>query len=348
MRDLRAMVLAAGLGTRLRPLTEVVPKPLLPILGVTVLDVTMTLLHEAGVRFLVMNLHHLGESMRAAALAAATRNELELRLLDEGELLLGTGGGVKNAAPWFEGADAILVVNGDTYFEADLKRVVDAHLHNGARATMLLRANPDPSAYAPVETDGGGRIRRIAGRPVAVETTPLSPWLFAGVHVLDPATLALLPDGPADINRTLYPTLITRGDVVRGETFTGPWFDLGTPRRLLDAARSTLEASEGTAFRLSRERGFRLVGDGGGRSIVARDANIDSGAVIAGSVIQSGAHVGPGAEVLGSILFAGATVGAHARLTGAIVAPGTSIAEAEGIHDAIAIDDRRVAFTPSG
>jgi mannose-1-phosphate guanylyltransferase len=332
--DVRAMVLAAGLGTRLRPLTATLPKPLVPALGVPLLECTFDLLRRAGVRRVALNVHHLAARMAAAARELAQRAELDLTVLEEPQIL-GTGGGVRGAASLLGGADAVVVVNGDTFLDPglDLGAIVRSHLTSGAAATMLVRENPDPVAYPPVEADADLRVRRIAGRPAAPgppagdrSAAPLHPWLFAGVHVLAPRLLDLLEPGkPSDINRALYPEIIAGGERVLAAPFALAWADIGTPARLLAANLELLDAPPPRLLELAAGHGLELIG-GSLRPSASAGGAVDPSARVVRSVLAGAVTVEAGAVVEGSLVLPGARIGCGARVTGSFVAVGAKVA----------------------
>src|SRR5919197_3090864 len=154
MGDVVGMVLCAGLGTRLRPLTARVPKPAAPVCGVPLVRYALALLAHAGARRAVVNVHHLPDAMAATAEAAARAVGLDLAVSRE-PVIAGTGGALREAAPLLAGADVIVVVNGDVLFDVDLAAALAAHRTSGALATMVLMPMPPGASYASVETDLG-------------------------------------------------------------------------------------------------------------------------------------------------------------------------------------------------
>ena len=156
------MVLAAGLGTRMRPLTLLRAKPALPVLDRPLIAFTLERLARSGVRDVIVNLHHLPESV-TGALGGGRRFGLRIRYVHEPRIL-GTGGGPRAVRDFF-GREPFLLVNGDVYFELDLRQLVARHRASGALATLALRRLPDPRAYSTVVSDRRGRILSIAGRP---------------------------------------------------------------------------------------------------------------------------------------------------------------------------------------
>jgi len=342
MGDVAGMVLCAGLGTRLRPLTGRVPKPAVPVGGVPLIRWSLALLRGAGVRRAVVNVHHLPEEMAAAAQAAAAGLGLELAVSRE-PVIAGTGGALREAAPLLAGAGALLVLNGDVLFDVDLGAALAAHRASGALATMVLLPMPAGERYAAVEVDAGGAVRRIAGA-FGPGGDGLSPWHFSGVHVLSPALLAEVPAEPfeRDVNRHVYPALMAGGQV-RGHVASGYWNDLGTPGRYLAASRDLL------AGRLPPGR-FRGADPVAGAAELAPgvraapSARIAPGARLAGpALIQAGAEIAAGAEVgPQAVIGAGARIGAGAAVRRAVVWEGTRVAPGERVEDAIAAGELRV------
>lgn len=230
----RAMVLAAGFGTRLAPLTDTVPKPLVPVAGVPFLDHLLALLQAGGVREVVINLHHLGHLIEAhvgdgARWGLAVRYSRETTILD-------TGGGIKHAEPLLAG-EPFFVANGDSVLETSLAELAEFHRARGGIATMALRADPDAARLGLVEIDDDARIRRIAGRPPGDEPG-LRGFMFPGLHVLEPSIFEHMPAGQAfGIARTTYPELIARGLPLFGYETRGRWINIDTPASVQAADR---------------------------------------------------------------------------------------------------------------
>jgi mannose-1-phosphate guanylyltransferase len=314
MGDLAGMVLCAGLGTRLRPLTGAVPKPAVPVCNVPLVAWTLALLAGAGARRAVVNVHHLPEAMSAAAARAAAALGLPLEISRE-PVIAGTGGALREARPLLAGADPLVLVNGDVLFDVDLAAALAAHRASGALATMVLLPMPAGARYASVEVDRGGAVRRIAGR-FGPGGEGLSPWHFSGVHVLSPGLLDHVPAEPfeLDVNRGIYPPLMARG-LVRGFVAGGYWNDLGTPARYLAANEDVLA----------------------GRVPLARFPGIAPAAIGEGTTIDPAAALGPGA-----VVGAGCTVPRGAVVRRAVLWDGTALAPGERVEEAIAAGALRV------
>jgi len=334
---MHAMVLCAGFGTRLRPLTDKLPKPLVPLCGLPLLRYNFALLKNAGVDSLVVNTHHLGAAMEKGAVEEAGALGLSLHVSREEKHILGTGGGVRKAQALL-GHGTFFLLNGDMLFDVDLEAALKAHRAAGAAATMVLAPYPKGASYGAVEVDAAFNVRRIAGRGAQPEPG-LTRMHFTGVHVLEPEVLARLPaEGESDINRTAYVRLIHDGAKVHGWVQRGYWGDLGAPRSLL---RANLDVLEG---RVPLER-FRPGADPFAGTVelsprvwVHPAARVDPAAQLqspvlihAGAQVAAGARVGPGV-----VLGAGVRVDPGAQVERAAVWDSTHVAAGERIGDQIA------------
>ncbi len=321
---MHAMLFAAGRGTRLAPLTDERPKPVVPMANRPLAWFAMGHLARAGVTRIVANVHH-GADEAEAGLRAAAPDGVELVVLRE-ERLLGTGGGLSNA--WAElhagaAADApIVVMNSDIVFAPDLARALETHARLGAVATMVLRPDADVARYGAVEIDGAGRVRRLLGRPVDVAATlgprgaearggdALRAMMFTGVHVLAPDAVRELP-ALGCIVRHAYRRWVDEGRVVAGVVDDSPWRDVGRLRTYRDA---NLELASGALAWPGIEPGTAPRG-----SLVHPTAVLGPGALVEHSVIGAGARVAARATVRRSVVWDGATV--DRDIADAIVTP---------------------------
>ena len=320
---MKALVLAAGLGTRMRPLTFVKAKPVLPVLNRPLLHWTLELLAAHGVREVMINLHHLPRTVRAAV-GDGRAFGLKVAYSYEREIL-GTGGGPRKVRRWL-GDEPFFLLNGDVVFDFDLTRLFRAHERSGAPATLALLPNPDPRKYSAVVTGPDGRLRSIAGLPRPASGGAVS--MFPGVHVLDPALLDRLRPGPSDTVRDLYVPLITEGRPPLGLRLRGPWYDLGSPSLYLASHQSLLA---------SRFRGIRR------GSVIHPEARVHPRARVTRSAVGKGAVIEQGAEVRGSVLWDRVTVGRDAVVDASILATGVRLAEGEALDHAVLMKDQPLA-----
>jgi mannose-1-phosphate guanylyltransferase len=326
------VVLCAGLGTRLRPLTERLPKPALPVIDAPLIRRHFQLAKSIGADDLAINTHHLPDAMRSCAEKEAAAIGLPLRVSHEAQIQ-GTGGGIRDAMAG-RGHELVVALNGDTLFDVDLSAVLKAHRTSGAEATLVLAPLPRGEKYAAVEADRVMRIKRIAGS--GSKERGLTPWHFTGVHVLGLAFFTYVaPKGPVDINRDVYPEMIDRGLVVAGVVERGYWSDVGTPERFLALHRDFLSGKvpENCAAKA--------------RPAVHPDARIAAGARVVGRCfVGRGAQIGEGATI-GPFAFigSGSAIGRGARVRRSVVISGTRVLENETIDGAIAMETLRVSGT---
>jgi NDP-sugar pyrophosphorylase family protein len=311
------MLLAAGLGTRMRPLTRLRAKPALPVMDRPLLHWTLTALAAAGVREVAINTHHLPATVREAV-GSGRRWGMRVTWSHE-RRILGTGGGPRRLRGFF-GDEPGLLVNGDVFFRLDLRPLLARGRRTGASVVLGLVPNPDPRRYSPVAIDGSGRITSIAGRPRRPRGRP---WLFAGIHLIDPRLLDRLQAGASDSVRDLYLPLLAEGARIEGVPLRGAWYDLGAPPLYLASQLAMLRTrfpgrARGCLFGPGSavQRGARV-----SRSVVGRGSVIEEGAVVEDSVLWDGSRIGRGSVVRGSIV-AGAVLGAGSSVDDAIVMPG--------------------------
>jgi mannose-1-phosphate guanylyltransferase len=299
------MILAAGLGTRMRPLTERVAKPALPVLNRPLIQWTLELLARHGVDEVVINLHHLPRTIRAAAGDGAAFR-MKIRYSRE-RTILGTAGGPRRVRRWL-GNDPFLLVNGDVLLDLDLTRLVNWHVAHGALATLALRPNPDPRRYPAVRTNAQGRVVCLPG---AQRRRRGQAWLFAGVHVMEPGLLDRLPDGPSDSVRDLYAPLVDADEPIIGRRMRGTWLDMGTPELYRSGQLAALTHGFG--------------GLGRRTTLVSRSARVHATAHVTRSVVGAQAVIERDAHVQGSVVWAGARIGVGARVRDAVVAAGAQV-----------------------
>jgi len=230
----RAMVLAAGRGTRLAPLTERIPKPLAPVAGRPMLDWVLAFLRAGGIEDVVINLHHLGHLIEEHV-GDGRDHGLAVRYSHEPEIL-DTGGGIKRAEPLL-GGEPFVVVNGDSLLDLALRDMVAFHERRGGIATLAVRPDADARRYGLVEVDDADRLRRISGRPEGVTSEALRPFMFPGLHILDPEIFSWMEPALAfGIARVTYPRLIEADLPVFGYETTVRWINIDTPSALASAS----------------------------------------------------------------------------------------------------------------
>lgn len=282
---MKAMVLAAGRGTRLQPLTQLIAKPAMPIGPRALIEWLLLHLATQGVEEAVINLHHLPDSIRERV-EEGRHLGVHVSYSEEPELL-GSGGGLARARARFDGEEEILMVNGDSLFDFDLGEAVEAHRRSGALATMILL--PPQPGYAPVEMSDG-LVCKIAGRPRI--GTPGDPYLFPGIHILSGRLLRSLPDGSSEINRQIYPAAIEKGERINGHVVEGSWYEFGDPALYRQntlgflTSRGLLAGGNAIGERLVIEPGSVL-----SESILWDDVRVTGAARVERCIITSGSRV---------------------------------------------------------
>lgn len=322
---MQALILVGGEGTRLRPLTETVPKSVMPLAGRPFLSYMVDWLGRHGVDEVVLACGYRADVVREV-LGEGTSPRL--RYVSEPEPR-GTAGAIKFAAEQLD--DRFLALNGDVLTDLDLSALVALHEQRGARATLGLYPVADASAYGLVKRRADDAVAEFLEKP----ERPGPGEINAGTYVLERSVLDLIPaEGMVSIERDVFPRLI--GEGLYALPLNGYWMDIGTPDRYLEATWDILER------RVETELGSRLDDDG---CLIAADALLDAGAEVvgpalveAGSVIEPGARVGPrvvlgadcqigaGATVESSVLLGGCRVGERASVRGTIASAGVEVA----------------------
>lgn len=335
---MKAMILAAGLGTRLRPLTEHCPKPLLPLLLQPLLDHTLTQVRRYGVRDVVINLHHRAEQLRRW-LGDGSRWDLRLALSFEPDIL-GTAGALKRVEHLLQDAP-FLVMNADVVMDMDLRALW--HWHCARRALLTMVVKPDPAArtYGAVLVDADDRVCLINGRPSCRGAVAGQETIFTGLQVVDPRVLADIPrDRLMTTTADVYPRLLERQEAVYGYRYNGYWMDIGVPERYLQAHWDLLDGALGEHWQQRLPAGSRVVlrrpdvsapdivppvvlGPGvalapevrlGPYAVLGAGCRLAAAAIVHHSVLWEGVQVGAGAHVYDSILGTGVQVPTAATL----------------------------------
>lgn len=314
----RALVLSAGRGERLRPLTDALPKPLLPVLGVPVGVRTLRQLAAIGVRSAAVNLHHLGALIRERL--GERVGDMPLVYSVE-EILLGTLGPFGRLREFFDDVDPILLINGDSTCRWPIAAVSQVHRASGADATLLLSSRADATSF------GGGVVTDRHGRVLSFRGDTDSPGaarrgVFAGLHLICGRLVDDVAPRPADIVRELYEPLLERGGFIHGVFTRRRWHDLGLPSRYLEAVLSAAHATLAGGLIGRSWRGESVVVETGAKvraAVLESGATVESGALVEGSLLLDGAHVAPRTEVIGSILGPGVEIPAGSRVEAQLV-----------------------------
>ncbi|CAN5185214.1 NDP-sugar synthase [soil metagenome] len=318
---MKAVVLVGGEGTRLRPLTETIPKPLLPLVDRAFLHHVLDHLSRHGVREVILSSPYLEAAF--APFVRERRGGPAVTWITE-RTPLGTGGAIANAARRL--TETFLALNGDILTDLDLTELLARHRESGATATITLASVEDARAFGLVSLDDSGRVREFREKPA--DSTP--GLANAGTYVLEPDALSGVPlDGPVSIERETFPALIAAGRPVLGHISRAYWMDLGTPEKYLQATFDALEGRVGgleyPAPFLAETAEVSLRAHLGRWVVVSADARIGDEAEVEDSILLRGSTVEEGARVRGSILGPNVRVGRKAEVTGAVLAEGAIV-----------------------
>jgi mannose-1-phosphate guanylyltransferase len=278
-----ALVLTAGLGTRLRPLTDRLAKPALPVGDDALVIRVLRHLAAQGIRDAVLNLHHLPATV-ARVVGDGGGTGVKVRYSWEQPRLLGSGGGIRHALPLVDG-DTLLVVNGDSMCDLPLATLVEDHHRTGALVTLGLMPHPVERKYGGVLLSADGVVTGFPGRSSELHT-----WHYPGIQVVQRRAFEGLPDNePVESVREVYPSLMSRWPgCVRGRVFEASWVDVGT----VDDYLATCS---------------QLAGDAAG-NVVSRGASVDPSAVLARTVVWPGGRVEAGCRLTACVVTDGAVV----------------------------------------
>lgn len=317
---MQAIVLVGGEGTRLRPLTNDVPKPALTLVDRPFLAYMIEWLAAHGVTEAVLACGFLPDVLQEA-LGEGEHAGVRLTYVVEPERR-GTAGAIRFAADALgdDLDERFLALNGDVLTDLDLTALIDAHREREARATIALYPVEDSSAYGLVSVDGEGSVTEFVEK--TGESVPGE--INAGAYCLERSVLDLIPpDREVSIEREIFPLLV--GDGLAALRLEGYWMDIGTPERYLRASWDILEDRVATQVRPTAP----------GLSIGA-DAKIAAGASVGPrAVLSPGCRVADGAEVRESVLLDGCSVGAGAKVAGSVLAPGVTVEAGAELADAV-------------
>jgi mannose-1-phosphate guanylyltransferase len=368
----QALILAGGEGTRLRPLTSTVPKPVVQLVDRPFIAYMIEWLRGHGVDDVILACGFMADSVRAV-LGDGSSLGVRLRYVEE-PTPLGTGGALKYAEDLL--ADRFFMLNGDLLTDLDLTAQLAQHERTGARATLALIAVEDPSAYGLVRCGDDLAVREFVEKPSPDEID--TNLVNAGAYILERDVLNVMaPAGTRiSIEREVFPALVGHG--LYGYEASGYWMDIGTPERYLQATFEILEgdvrtevgrrvAEAGGVLREENANGATgvvhapaLVGAGcrlaadaiiGSRTVLGRGVTVGAGSHIDSSVVLDGASVGAGTRISSSIVGPDVSIGDHCRVEGRVmlgqgagIGAGNTLLSGMRIFPGVQLPDGAVAF----
>src|ERR671916_2978281 len=336
---MKAVIMAGGQGTRLRPLTSNQPKPMIPIVGLPCMEHIVNLLNEHGFTDIVVTLQFMPEEIRDY-FGDGSNWGVSMSYSVE-DVPAGTAGSVKLAEELLKGERG-LVISGDALTDCDLARVVSFHEENAAEATMVLKSVENPLDFGIVITEEDGRISRFLEKPAWGQV--FSDTVNTGIYLLEPTAIAEIPDpedGEYDFSKDLFPRLLDAGRPLYGYITEDYWEDIGTLEQFASAQRDVLDGRvegirpPGTRLRENIYVGRRalvdddelegpvVIGDNvrvdegakiGAYSVIADNVVVSAGASVVRSVVAEGTYIGEGAELVDTLVGRNSYVQARARL----------------------------------
>jgi NDP-sugar pyrophosphorylase family protein len=321
---MKAILLAGGKGTRLRPLTIHTPKPIVPIFNRPFLHYQIDLLTQVPeIDEVVLSLNYQPRRIEEVFGDGKDRG-IRIRYVVE-PAPLGTGGAIKYAGDKL--TESVVVFNGDVLTQIDLAALIRLHRERKAKATIVLTPVDNPSAYGLVETDASGNILRFLEKPSADMITTNN--INAGIYVLEPDTFDRIPsDVPWSIERSYFPSLIERGETFVASIYDGYWIDIGTADKYMQVHRDIMDGRYAAAP-------FRDAG--GEHTWISPGARVEDGASVLGpcfidegAIVKAGARIGPY-----SVIGRQTQVDEDATVDGAIVWPNCRIGSQAQVRDAL-------------
>ena len=343
---MKAILLAGGKGTRLRPLTLHTPKPIVPIFDRAFLHYQIDLLRQVpDIDEVILSLNYQPRRIEEV-FGDGAGTGVRLRYVVEPSPL-GTGGAIRYAAQGV--TETLVVFNGDVMTSVDVNAVVTFHRERRAKATIVLTPVANPSAYGLVETEPDGQVRRFLEKPSADEVT--CDTINAGVYVLEPETFDRIPkDVSYSIERAYFPSLIERQDTFVAYVDRGYWIDIGTPEKYVQVHRDMFDGKFHGGLFATADRT---------RPIVSPDARVEEGVTLEGPCfVDSGVHlkrgatIGPysvlgrgvvveeGASISGTIIWQNCRVGENAVIDGPIIGRGCHIGRNAALKGGAVLGDK--------
>ncbi|NEP73527.1 MULTISPECIES: mannose-1-phosphate guanyltransferase [unclassified Okeania] len=328
---MRAVLMAGGSGTRLRPLTCDLPKPMVPILNRPIAEHIINLLKKHQIREIIATLHYLPDVMREY-FQDGSQFGVQMTYAIEEEQPLGTAGCVKNIAELLD--ETFLVISGDTITDFDLTTAIEFHKKNNSKATLVLTRVPNPIDFGVVITDEKQRIKKFLEKPSSSEI--FSDTVNTGTYILEPEILNYLPDNQeSDFSKELFPLLLDKNEPMYGYIAEGYWCDVGHLDAYREAQYDALQHTVKLDFAYQERSPGLWTGE---NTYIDRTAKVETPALIgdncrigprvqieAGSVIGDNVTIGADADVKRPIIWNGALVGEDANLRACVICRGARI-----------------------
>ena len=319
---MKAMVLAAGFGTRLQPLTHVLPKPMFPVLGRPLLSHTFDILESANITDVAVNVHHLPDFI-INYFEKQKLHDLILHFSRE-EKILGTAGGIKKMEGFLEGGPFILI-NSDIITDIKLDKVIDFHKKNNSKLTLVVRQDISPEQYDSIEICKDGRIVHFVGASSMNIPGNTTRVMFTGIQIIEPEIFKRIPEGQfCGTTESIFPQMIQDEVPVYGYLHNGYWKDMGNRENYLQVNSDALDERVSLKGVSPNELNNPLIippvlvdrncqvaenSQIGPYTVIGPNCNIKSGAIIENSILWEGVTIGAGSNIKGSVIAQNRTIG---------------------------------------
>ncbi len=327
---MRAIILAAGFGTRLKPLTLGLPKPMFPVLNRPLLEHTLNFLSSNGIQDIIINVHHLPEKI-VEHFGNGADFGVRLQFSREEEIL-GTAGGLKKAQSFLE-KETFLVMNSDVFADIDLDTVLSFHKEKNSCLTLVVRKDAEPEKYEPIEMADDGRITRFVNASIKNPPATTQRVMFTGIQIMEPEIFSRIPAGKFyGTAEDVFPAMIEEGLPVYGILHKKYWIDMGTRETYIQAQADALEGKLALKTSPSRNPEGPLVVP---PVHIGEDCEISNNAQVGPyAVLGDGCRLRSGTVVENSILWAGATIGSGATVKNSIIGKGVAVENDAQVIDA--------------
>jgi len=344
---MKAIVLAGGEGTRLRPLTSTRPKPLMPVADRPCIDYILRSLIEAGVRKIIIATHHLSDKL-IKSIGDGLDYDASIVYSFE-ETPAGTAGAVKRVEDFID--RTFIVAMGDIVADVDIEALLDFHKERKAVATIALTEVEDPSQYGVAAINEKGRIQRFQEKPRREEA--FSNLVNAGIYVLERSVVEFIPEGKMfDFSKDLFPLMLAKRLPIYGKVLEGTWMDIGRPGDLLRASLEIVKRRGAEHPMAGVEVSGPIMVRGGvsieagatieGPCYLGESVRVEAGAVVRKSCLQDRVTIRNGSKIFDTLILEGTKVGRRCDISGSVIASDCDIGDEARIVSSVVGDGAKV------
>ena len=325
---MKAMILAAGFGTRLKPLTNDLPKPMFPVLNHPILEHAINFLSSQGIKEIAINLHHQPEKI-IDYFGDGKDFRVKLQYSKE-ENILGTAGGIKKLELFLKD-ETFLVINSDVLADVNLNDVLKFHREKKSKLTLVVRKDSNAEKYDSIQRVEEGRIVHFLGHSIK-NSAPTTRVMFTGIQIMEPDIFSRIPENKfCGTTEDVFPGMINEGLPVYGYLHKGYWIDMGTRETYIQAQKDAMDGKVVLKNSSSRNPEGPLVVP---PVHIGKNCEISQGAQVGPyAVLGDGCRIRPGAVVENSILWPGSTIGNDSTIKNCIISQGTCVDSGKSLEN---------------